>query len=86
MTTPLDPALAAWTATWRAIRSNATYNHEFGFESAWRGQWAAWGYPMEDDEILVVIQGKNYQARNFSKAGLVYWDIAQGAKVFGRPV
>jgi len=40
---------------------------------------------MEDVEFAVTLNGKTYQARNFTEAGLVYWDAAEGAKVYGRP-
>jgi hypothetical protein len=84
-TVPVDPTVAAWSSLWRAVRPNATYNHNFGFERSWRGQWQDWGYPLEDNEITISLNGQTYQARNFHKVGLVYWDPAKGAEVYGRP-
>lgn len=81
-----DPTVAAWQATWRSLRPNAVYNHDFGFERSWRGQWQDWGYPMEDVEFPVLVSGKTYQARNFTKIGLVYWNPSTGAQVYGRPI
>jgi len=83
---PADPNVSSWQATWRALRPNATYNHDFGFERSWRGQYTAWGYPMEDVEFPVLVNGKTYQARNFTKVGLVYWDPATGAQTYARTV
>jgi hypothetical protein len=81
----VEASLVAWQALWQLHRSNANYNPDFGIESAWRMQWQDWGVPLEDDEIVVQIDGGEFRARNFHKIGLVFWDPEAGAKIYGRP-
>lgn len=84
-TETLSLSEVAWTARWRTIVTNATYNHNFGLETAYRQADGAWGYPIEQDEIRVTYNGRLVQGRNFTEAGLVVWLPESGATVVGRP-
>jgi len=78
----------AWPARWRAVRPNADYEPTWGIEKAWQAAFQAgndWGYPLEDTEQDVAVNGTTLKGRTFSTVGLVVWDPATGAQVIGWP-
>ena len=79
----MDNHVIAWTARFRIVRPNAVYNHTWGIEGAWRDNFDAWGYPLEDTEQDVTVGNQTYKGRTFHKIGLVYWEPSSGATVLG---
>lgn len=80
----MDALTAAWNARWKAIaRDNADWNYNFGLDKAWRDNFDAWGYPLENAEQNVdYLTSKKVPARTFDKIGMVVW-LPAGAKVVG---
>jgi hypothetical protein len=81
----MTPAELAWPSRWRAVRPNAVYNHAYGLEGAWRANADEWGFPLEDAEQDVELDGGEwFKARTFHKIGLVIWR-PEGPEVIGWP-
>lgn len=83
----MDYKQASLNARWKAVaRNNVDVNVHpetgFGLDKAWRDNYEAWGYPLEDHEVEIDHEGKKRMGRTFDKQGFVVW-LPSGHKVLG---
>jgi hypothetical protein len=80
----MTPTDLAWESRWKAVRPTAEYHAAYGLEGAWRANADDWGYPLEDAEQSVEVDGQMLPGRTFSGVGLVVWTDA-GERMIGWP-
>jgi hypothetical protein len=79
----MDFQTAALNAKWKAVaRDNVDWNSAFGLDKVWRDNAQLWGYPLENKEVTIDLDGNRRSGRTFHLIGFVVW-LPSGHKVLG---